>query len=168
MTGLIRLGAICATIGGALRIATAFIPYRAESVWLEALYGVVDICLMLGLIAIYLTFSDRLARMGLAGFVIALIGIASIVGPDPVAFGINFYELGALTMLGGVSIMAIAMLRARVQPNVAMLWLGSSGLVAVGAVTATAAPIALSGITLGAGFMAVGRSLLTERPAGPT
>ena len=167
MTKLIRLGAIGAVIGGSLRIVAAFIPYASGSVRLETLYGVIDVGLLLGLIAQYLALEGQLARLGLVGFVTALVGNASIVGPDPVAFGINFYELGALTMLGGVSIMAIAMLRATVQPTVAMLWLGSSGLVAVGAVTATAAPIALSGITLGAGFMAVGRSLLIERPAGP-
>ena len=80
-SGLVRFGAWAAVVAGFLRIASSFIPYEAGSAVLEALYGVIDLGLMFGLIAIYIASAEGIGFAGLAAFLVALAGLASIVGP---------------------------------------------------------------------------------------
>jgi hypothetical protein len=87
---LVRVGAAAAVVAGALRIVSTFIPYEANSAGLEALYGVIDLCLMFGLVAVYVASAEAIGMAGLAFFLVALAGVASIVGPDAPAFGIDF------------------------------------------------------------------------------
>jgi hypothetical protein len=96
LAGLVRLGALAAVVAGALRIASTFIPYEAGSAPLETFYGVIDLGLMFGLMAVYAGNAGRVGAIGFAGFAVALAGIASIVGPDAPAFGVDFYRVGAL------------------------------------------------------------------------
>lgn len=162
LAGLVRLGALASTVSGALRIASTFIPYQPESPALEALYGVIDIGLMFGLLALYLAKAERLGTAGLAAFVIAMAGIASIVGPDASMAGIDFYRIGALTFVGGLALLALVMLRAGVMRIVAALWLATF----LSSLTASVWPPAFmaAGLLLGAGYILNGIALL--RPNG--
>ncbi len=113
--GLVRVGALAAILGGALRIVSSFIPYEANSAPLEALYAVIDVCFVFGLIAIYITSAEAVGMAGLAAFLVAMTGLASIVGPDPQAFGIDFYRAGALVFVLGLAGLSVQLFRARLM-----------------------------------------------------
>jgi hypothetical protein len=156
--GLVRLGALASTVSGALRIASTFIPYQPGSATLEALYVVIDLGLMFGLVAAYLAYADRIGAAGLAAFAIGLAGIASIVGPDAVLFDIDFYRIGALTFVGGLALLSAVMLRAGVMRVAAGLWLATF----LASLTASVWPPAFmaAGVLLGSGYVVAGVSLL--------
>jgi len=153
---LIRLGAWGAILGGGLRIVAAFVPFVPNSAALETLYGVIDIGLLLGLIAIYLDGAAASGRMGLAGFAIALVGTASIVGPDAPAFGIDFYLAGSLVLLIGLAVLAISFLRAGHLARPAQALLLSSVLAVAGGALTQPLLIGAGGVVFGLGFVLAG------------
>ena len=157
-SSLVRFGASAAVVAGALRIASSFIPYEANSAPLETLYAVIDVGLMFGLMAIYISSADAVGLAGLAAFIVALTGLACIVGPDPVAFGIDFYRIGALVFVLGLAGLSVQLLRARKLQTSAGLWL-------VTLAAGLAAPLlpqafVLSGVALGTGFGLAGLTLM--------
>lgn len=163
LAGLIRPGALAAIAAGALRIVSTFIPYQAESVGLEALYGVIDLGLMFGLVAVYAAVAGRVGTIGLFGFAVALAGVASIVGPDGEMFGVAFYRVGALVFVAGLALLAAAMLRSGALRMPALVWLGTFG----ASLAAIAWPPAFmaAGLLLGAGYVLAGVGLMRTRSA---
>ena len=161
---LIRLGGITAIVGGGLRVAAGFITYVPGSAMLEALYAVIDIGLLFGLIAIYLGSAAQTGRPGLAGFCLALTGLASIVGPDAPAFGVDFYQFGSAIFVLGLVPLAVQLVRLRIQRLTGAAWLISAGLGLVSAVTHSAWAFAAAGVALGMGFALGGANLLRTKP----
>lgn len=160
-TGLVRFGAVAAVIGGALRIVSSFVPYEADPVALEALYGVIDLCLLSGLLAVYVANAEAVGIAGLAMFLVALAGVASIVGPDAQAFGVDFYRIGALVFVLGLAGLSVQLLRARRLGVSAALWIAT--LVASLASTGLPQAFMAAGVFIGAGYVAAGVALLRER-----
>lgn len=159
MERTLRWGACCGMAGGALRVASAFIPYVPNSAPLEGLYAAIDLGLLFGLIAVGLATAQALGRIGFAFWVVAVAGLASIVGPDPVAGGVDFYKLGAAVFILALGAMAVVLLARRTLPLAAGLWLASAVAGLLSGVLGAAA-FAVAGITLGAGFVVAGRDLL--------
>ncbi|HOZ26409.1 MAG TPA: hypothetical protein PLH23_18795 [Hyphomonadaceae bacterium] len=159
--GLVRFGAVAAVIGGGLRIVSSFVPYEAGSATLETLYGVIDLCLLFGLLAVYVASAEVVGMFGLAMFLVALAGVASIVGPDAQAFGIDFYRVGALVFVIGLAGLSVQLVRARRMMASAALWTATP----VASLASIALPQAFlaAGICIGAGYVAAGLSLLRER-----
>ena len=159
--GLVRFGAVAAVIGGGLRIVSSFVPYEAGSATLETLYGVIDLCLLFGLLAVYVASAEVVGMFGLAMFLVALAGVASIVGPDAQAFGIDFYRVGALVFVIGLAGLSVQLVRARRMMASAALWIATL----VTSLASMALPQAFlaAGICIGAGYVAAGLSLLRER-----
>lgn len=155
MTG----GAWMGAVGGGLRIVAAFIPYVPDSARLELLYGVVDIGLLFGLLAAYLFAAEAVGVVGLAGFVVAFTGLASIVGPDSHAFGIDFYLLGSAVYLLGLTVLAIQLVRRRALVATGWLWLVAATAGMVFALAAAAPVLIVSGVTLGLGYIAAARAI---------
>jgi hypothetical protein len=161
--GLAAFGAVCAVVGGALRVVSTFIPWAPASPWLETLYGVIDVCLLFGLIAVYLRTAERIGVVGLFFFAVSLGAEASIVGPDAVMFGIDFYQLGCAVLLIGLLGLSVQMLRVGVLRVPAGLWLASVvagfGANAIGGKVGVLA----AGAILGVGFLCAG-VLILHRP----
>lgn len=156
MTGLIRLGAAGALTGGVLRIIAAFVPYDPATAWLEILYAAIDIGLLFALIGLCFDRGARLGRAGLVLFVIAIAAIASIIGPDSQAFGINWYMAGASLFLAALAGLSVVMLRQGVLRPAALCWLAAFGLGCLTMVISHPALLAASGMALGAGFVILG------------
>lgn len=159
--GLVRFGAVAAVIGGGLRIVSGFVPYEVGWATLETLYGVIDLCLLFGLLAVYVANAEVVGMFGLAMFLVALAGVASIVGPDAQAFGIDFYRVGALVFVIGLAGLSVQLVRARRMMASAALW--TATLVASLASIALPQAFLAAGICIGAGYVAAGLSLLRER-----
>jgi hypothetical protein len=155
---LMRVGAVAAIIGGTLRIVSTFLPYQAELAWLEAFYGVIDMCLLVGLLAVYLASAEAAGVAGLALFLVALAGLASIVGPDAPAFGVDFYRVGALVFVAGLAGLSVQLLRRRVMTYSALAWVATLAC----SLAAAALPVAFlaAGLLLGVGFVLAGVSIL--------
>ena len=156
---LVAFGAIAGAGGGGLRIAAAFIPYLPDRPWLEALYAAIDIGLMFGLLAAWLFAAEAAGMIGLGGFVVALIGLASIVGPDSHAFGIDFYLLGAGIFMLGLTVLAIQLLRRRMLVAAAWLWLVAALAGVIFALSGAAPALLASGVSLGLGYIAAARAI---------
>lgn len=150
-------------VAGALRVATAFIPYDPESALLEGLFAFIDCGLLFGLIAVYLMAGERLGWSGLACFSISLAALASIVGPDSTKFGVDWYKVGAATFLIALSGLAACLIRERTLVAASACWILALmiGLLATWLPPAFAA----SGALLGVGYLLAGRSLLRTPPA---
>lgn len=160
--GLVRVGAAAAVIAGVLRIVSTFIPYEADSAPLEALYGVIDVGLLFGLVAVYVVSAEAVGVIGLMAFLVSLAGVASIVGPDTQAFGIDFYRIGALVFVAGLAGLSVQLLRARLMVPSALLWIAT--LAAALVTMAIPQAFMVSGLCLGLGYVLAGAGMLRLRP----
>jgi hypothetical protein len=158
---LVRVGAVAAVAGGALRIVSTFVPYTANSPGLEALYGVIDLGLMFGLVTVYVAGAEAVGLAGLGFFFVALAGVASIVGPDAPAFGIDFYRIGALVFVAGLAGLSVQLLRAGLMRASAVLWLVTFAASLATVVLPQAFIVA--GLAIGAGYVFAGVELLRLR-----
>ncbi len=162
LTQLIMGGAWAGIAGGILRIVSAFIPYAPDQAWLEALYGAIDLGMMFGLLAAYLFAAEAVGTVGQGGFVVALAGLASIVGPDAHAFGIDFYLLGSAIFMLGLAALAVQLARRRVMIVAGALWVVAAAAAVIFALTALRPALALSGVALGLGYVAAGRAIIAR------
>ncbi len=170
--GLLKAGAAVAIFGGGLRIFTPLLAGVDGAIWTEVLYFFIDVLLLFGLFAMYL---ERLEKFGVLGglcFAVAIVALASIVGPDPVRWGVNFYHLGALVLSGSLAALGAVMLHGKVHRRAAIFWLVSfaAGLWAFMAVSQIGFTIA--GILFGLGFVAAGADMIRHleeagEPASP-
>jgi hypothetical protein len=159
LSRLIVGGVVAGAIGGVLRVVAAFIPYVPDQPWLELLYGAIDIGLLFGLLAAYLFAAEAVGAIGQCGFVVALTGLASIVGPDSHAFGIDFYLLGSGLFILGLTVLAIQLVRCFVLAAAGWLWLVAAAAGAVFAATGSAPALIASGVALGLGYIAAARAI---------
>lgn len=162
---LVRFGAAAGFVGGVLRIASTFIPYEANSAPLETLYGAIDLCLLFGLVAVYIAHAEAVGLLGLAAFLIALAGVASIVGPDSNAFGVDFYRIGALVFVTGLAGLSVQLLRAQAARLSAWFWIATF----VASLASGAIPQAFmaAGLCIGAGYLVAAPGLLRGRAVQP-
>lgn len=107
----LRAGAAVGGVAGALRIVSAFVPYSANSLPLEAFYAVIDLGLLFGTIAVYLYVAQRVGWLGVTGFVVAAAGLASIVGPDGHLFGVDMWRLGVVVISVGLGMFTLSLHR---------------------------------------------------------
>jgi hypothetical protein len=159
---LFRLGGATAMTGGLLRISSSFIPYQEKVVILETLYAFIDICLLFGLAAIYLKHAEKLESLGLIAFILATIGVASIVGPDATMFGVNFYEAGAALLITGLLLLSIQMLRKRTLIWASSFWILSFALTAAAAIFAHSLLFVGAGVSFGVAYVFAGIQLMKQ------
>jgi len=167
-THVLRLAGVAAAVGGALRVAAAFIPPEPGSVPLEFLYFVIDVSLLFGLIGIYAAECERLGWLGLVGFAVAATGLASIVGPDADIAGINVYATAVAVIGIGLAIMSIVMLRFSRFPRwIPALWIGSllAGLSASLLPVRPQAAFLVAGVLFALGFLGAGVVLFAKPTA---
>jgi catechol 2,3-dioxygenase-like lactoylglutathione lyase family enzyme len=164
---LLRAAAAMGIVGGGLRILVAFLPYVPQSIILETIYAVVDLGFLFGLAAVYWPISERLGWAGAAGYTVATAGAASLVGPDPNVFGLEFYMVGSATLEFGLLGLAVMLIRRRVHRPAALLWMTSLTAASVAVGTGGNAPaFAIAGSALGLGFVWAGLSTYSRAGEG--
>ena len=158
---LLRLAGIASVAAGATRIGTSFLVWDSTAVWQELLATGIDVLLLFGLMGAYLAHRAALGWAGLLAFVLAEAGIASIVGPDTVKFGVDTYLAGVHAISIGLALLGIVMLTARVEVLAAVCWIASLCVgLAGGFVGFATEAFMIGGILFGLGFVAAGISLL--------
>jgi hypothetical protein len=164
---LLKLSGFAALAGGILRIASAAqLPLGPTTS--EALWDLIDVLLVFGLIGIYLSRAEKLGFLGLAAFACAMASLSFIGGPDADVFGFSTYEQGAAALAISMVGFALAWLRAGERPLAPpLLWFAS--VLAVGVLGLLPAPapaygLKAAGALFGLAFAAAGWDLLRRAP----
>ncbi|NVJ98704.1 MAG: hypothetical protein HWE25_11160 [Alphaproteobacteria bacterium] len=154
-----RFFAHASILAGTARMVLAFVPWQNDSLFLQTVAALIDIGFLAGLLGLYLSLAGRvdgpLRLVQTTGFFLGFVGIASIVGPDAVMFGVDFYALGGGVALLGLTLLSTSWLVAGIGPRAATIcWLGTFLL-------ALATPFhpqafAAMGFLFGAGFLCAG------------
>ncbi len=167
---LLRLSAVAAIVGGALRVADAFLT-TAVAVHIQQLcYFVTDLMLLFGLCGIYLSRSNRLGLTGLLGFAVSVTGILMVRSSALSLFGLSAYLVGATVTLLGIVVIGAAMLIHAAFPQLApILWIASLIIGVIGLLpSAMSWGVTLAGVTFGIGFIAAGICLFSDKTASVT
>ncbi len=141
-------------------MTAAFIPFTPETLWLEALYALIDVLMLVATLALYIRYMSAIGLIGLLSAAGAMLGFASIIGPDPVMFGIDFYQLGAGMIVISMALLGVQLLRVKRQRLAAVLWLLALVFTVGLAVLAMPGLLVASGVAFGLGFVAAGARLL--------
>lgn len=126
---------------------------------LEIFYLIIDLCLLFGLLAIYLSEAEKFGWLGFTSFGVAAIGLASIVGPDASLSGIDLYQLGVTVLTIGLAGLSFAMLRAGIMKSAALYWIGALGFGAMSTAAGSMFIFAIAGVSFALGFVSAGVSL---------
>lgn len=162
---LIRWGGLAAMLAGALRTAASLLPPADPGVALEILYLAIDVLLLFGILGIYAFQHDRIGWSGFVGFVLAVIGLTILAGPDGTIGVVNTYALGSLSVGIGLVFLAVASSAARTLPRwVATLWVLSTVLGILGAAAGLQSLFVVTGVTLGLGFVGAGARVWSRSP----
>ena len=164
---LVRLAGLAAILAGVLRAGAAFVPYSDPGTGLELFYLVIDVLILLGLLGVYAYEHAQVGVLGLAGFLLALVGTASITGPDGTLGGVDVYAAGAGTLSIGLLLLALASWNAERLPRwVCALW-ALSTLVGVGGflIGQPPATFLIAGVAFGLGFVGAGFRLWSDPAA---
>ena len=161
-----RFGGGACLLGGVLRMASSVIEYDPASLRLEALYAVIDLALLFGLLGLYAHAAPGLGRLGRFGLCAALAGVASILGPDADRFGVNWYVAGGAVFLLGLLLFSVALLRRTSARAAPLIWLSACLAAASSAMGGGAAAFVAAGLLLGAGFVVAGAQLLQASGRG--
>lgn len=159
-----KISAVAAIVGGGLRVIAPLFYGGPYDVAAEIFYLLIDVLLLVGLVGIYLTLAEGLGLIGFLFFSIAFITLASIVGPDPVRQGVNFYLVGATLLSGSLAGLSLVMLRVRILMRAAYFWLGSFGVGLFAMLASSNQGFTAAGILLGLGFTAAGVDTLLGVP----
>jgi hypothetical protein len=95
MHRLLRISACAAVLAGLLWLIAQAIPHVPGSAKLELLYAAVDLAFLVALTGLIAQTAPQIRTPGLVLLLIALGSVASIVGPDAKAFGVDFYLAGS-------------------------------------------------------------------------
>ena len=151
-------------LAGALRLAASFIPYSNSNVKLELLYLIIDVLLLLGLLGIYAYQHEQAGKLGFAGFLPALIGTASIIGPDGKLGEVDLYVAGSLLISLGLCVFSLGIWRAKTLPNaVPLCWIVST-VIGIGGFLVNGPPVTflLAGVAFGLGFVLAGGKIWSD------
>ncbi len=155
LTFLLRAAGASAILAGGLRIVASFIPYAEGNLTLEALYLVIDLGLLFGLIGFYGVDFPFSGFPGFAGFVMAEAGTALIVGPDGMMGSVDTYQAGALMMTLGLLVWSTGSWKSSRLPTLTRgLWIASA-LLGIGGALFSLGNVAflLAGLAFGASFV---------------
>ncbi|MFM5895134.1 MAG: hypothetical protein ACKOQM_11995 [Novosphingobium sp.] len=153
MHRLFHISAIAAALAGVLRLIAQFIPYVPDSAGLELLYGAIDVGFTLAMTGLVALCAPRIPWPGLVLLLTALIGVASIVGPDKTAFGIDFYLAGSAVFALSLGLAAPWLARLPGLKAPAGAWALGALAALASAAGLGAAAFAAAGLLLALGFV---------------
>jgi len=120
---LISLGGMAAVLAGILRGIASFLPGTTPDAALQLLYILTDVCILLGVFALYGIRYNETGKLGFLGFLIAVVGILVIRSSKAIT-GVDLYPAGSLTFSLGLILLGIRLWLVHVLPIwVVGLWL---------------------------------------------
>jgi hypothetical protein len=126
-TALIRFSGLAAILAGLLRGIASVLPSTIPIIELEILYFFTDVFILFGLMGLYAFQHEEIGVEGFIGFLIATVGIGSIIGPDGEISGLSMYVVGASIFAVGLNLFAIGTWKASKLPRwVPAVWILST------------------------------------------
>ena len=162
---LMYAGATAAIAGGALRIFTALFTHIEPTPFLELQYFLIDILLLFGLVAVVASWLNRLNPVSLMMLAVAFIGLASLVGPETVIDGIDYYMVGASVLSVGLVGFSMAVFHIKVLRKTAFFWTASFASGVFSMLSSNPQAFLVAGILFGLGFVAIGVATLERLDA---
>lgn len=159
---MLQISGGAAFLGGVLEIAARLINFPWSNDGQESLYLVIDLLFLYGLLGLFSAHIERWGLLGFMGFIIALSGVASLVGPDGKLYGMDLYVLGGAAFAIGLAVMSMVLLRRGVfLLGAPLAWVGALCLGIMGAIIPQMPVLDhLSGVSFGFGFILAGFTLL--------
>lgn len=153
MDRLSRIGAGAAVMAGSLEIFAQFLAHVPDNAALEALYAAIDISFLFALVALAARVATQVALPGLVLVLVALTGVASIVGPDKTAFGIDFYRAGSAVFVLALGAASLWLMRLAPFRMPARLWMGAAVLALAAGASGEPLVFRATSMVLGFGFL---------------
>jgi hypothetical protein len=170
LSALVRAGGWGGVAGGFLRTTASFAPAAIQSTPArESLYWLVDVCLIMGLVSLYVSARRVLGPAGIIGLFMAAAGILIVRLSSLLPYA-DLYSAGALCTAVGVLTVSLAGSRkgliARWVPALIALSIvaGIAGTLAGG----SASWFIASGVMFGVGFAGMSRATGSAPAATPT
>ena len=159
-----RLLGVAAIIGGLLKIFLSFVRTAQDQELLETLNTAADAGLLLGLLGIYMMFRDRLSFVGNGGFILALLGLSFVVGPEAAIYGKSASAIGTPVIMTGMALFAVAQLLISGHPKLAPGIVLSSCVVTLLSQTTSIFSLGhiAAGVLFGLGFILYGAYLIRQ------
>ena len=150
---LIKAFSFIAVVAGVLRGISSFGPWFHNQLAVELLYICTDLTLIIGLLGLYLGHHLTMGKLGAVGFILALLGLSYIAGPNASLGGVNSYAVGAPVVGVGFLLFSWAQLQAGLVPKyIPCLMIVAILLGAVGMAVSAPGISLLSGIAFGGAF----------------
>jgi hypothetical protein len=159
MHRLFRISACAAVLAGVLRFVAQAIPYVPDSAGLELLYGTIDIGFVIALAGLVALAAPQIGSAGLGLLLAALGGVASIVGPDAKAFGIDFYIAGSAVFTFSLGLAAPWLAALPGMRGAALAWALAALAGLISGLSGAAAAFIAAGLLLALGFILAGPAL---------
>jgi hypothetical protein len=156
----IRVGGLAAIVAGLLRAANSFIPNTTA--WVERLYLLTDLALLLALIGLTRWLPKPAGRWERYPFWPAFAGIGILIVRYLAPGWAAFYPLGALLFAGGLCWLAFAHWHGAVMPRwILACWLLSTLIGVVGFFTPGLTLLfAIAGVLFGLSFIGTGVQMI--------
>lgn len=162
MDRLARIGAGAALLAGVLEIIAQFLTHVPDHPGLETLYAAIDISFLIALVALVSGVAGRIALPGLVLLLVALAGVASIIGPDKTAFGIEFYRAGSAVFVLALGAAAVWLAQLAPYRRVALVWMGTALLALAAGASGEPLVFRATSVMLGLGFLLLAPVLWRE------
>ena len=112
---LISLGGMAAVLAGILRGIVSFLPATTPDAALQLLYIFTDVCILLGVFALYGIRYKETGKLGFLGFLTAVVGILVIRSSKAIT-GADLYPAGSLLFSLGLILLGMRLWLAHVLP----------------------------------------------------
>ena len=150
---LIKAFSFIAVVAGLLRGISSFGPWFHNQLAVELVYICTDLTLIIGLLGLYLGHHLTMGKLGAVGFILALLGLSYIAGPNASLGGVNSYAVGAPVVGVGFLLFSWAQLQAGLVPKyIPCLMIVAILLGAVGLAVSAPGISLLAGIAFGGAF----------------
>lgn len=159
-----RLFGIAAVVGGLLKVFLSFVRSADDLDLLHTLQVIADLGLVLGLVGIYMLFRDRFSFAGHTGFILALLGLSFVAGPDASLYGVGAQEIGFPVICIGLGLLSAAQLFVSGHPKLAPAVLMSGIVFSLLRVEflAPATGQIVGGVLFGLGFVIYGAYMIRQ------
>jgi uncharacterized membrane protein YsdA (DUF1294 family) len=162
---ILRLAGAATIVGSAIDIVAPFLIYpRLVDPQPHLIYVLIDLLLLFGMLGVWSASQRSASALGLAGFVLALLGVMLVRTSSAQIFGAASYVIASSVWSIGMAVWAIDLLRTGVFRIPAGLWIAALVIGLVGVALKDHGPIAhVAKMSFIVGFIIAGLDLIKAR-----
>lgn len=164
---VLRLAGVATIVGSAIDVVAPFLIYpRLVDPQPHLVYVLIDLLLMIGMLGVWSASKRSASALGLAGFVLALLGVMLVRTSSAKIFGEASYMIASSLWSIGMVLWAVDLLRAKVFSISAGLWIAALVIGLAGLALKDHGPIAhVAKMSFILGFIVAGLDLVRTREA---